>query len=341
MKRRTILLLFALVACVLMAGAYICYILFAPVFKAPQTAYVFLDRDDTADSVYVKLQEKGQASTLQGIRLMARVKNQKNTVPTGKFRIEPGSNAWTVFSTIYRGHQTPVRLTVGSPRTLEQLAASLGQQLMIDSLEILQVMQDSVRYQRMGYSHAMKACVILPNTYEVYWNISAGRLMDRFEREHRLFWNKDRLAKAQGLGLTPGEAYTLASVVDEETNKSDEKPVIAGLYLNRLHRGMLLQADPTVKYAVGDFSVRRITSDMLETDSPYNTYKYVGLPPGPVRIATLRGIDSVLNPARHNYLYMCAKEDFSGYHNFAVTHSEHIRNAKKYWRALNQRKIFK
>ena len=161
------------------------------------------------------------------------------------------------------------------------------------------------------------------------------------EKEHERFWNKDRRDKAQALGMTPIEVATLASIVEEETNASPEKPIVAGLYINRLHRGMPLQADPTVRFAVGDFERQRITHADLSINSPYNTYLHAGLPPGPIRIATPQGLDAVLNYARHNYLYMCAKEDFSGRHNFASNYAEHLRNARRYQQALNKRKIFR
>ena len=159
------------------------------------------------------------------------------------------------------------------------------------------------------------------------------------KREYNNYWNQKRISKAQAIGLTPLQVSTLASIVDEETANNAEKPVVAGLYINRLKKGMLLQADPTVKFALQDFTLKRILLKHLSIDSPYNTYKYAGLPPGPIRIPSVQGLESVLNYARHNYLYMCAKEDFSGTHNFAVTHSQHIVNAKLYQRELNRRKI--
>jgi UPF0755 protein len=163
--------------------------------------------------------------------------------------------------------------------------------------------------------------------------------MERMERENNRFWTAERKQKAEACGLTREQVATLASIVDEETANNGEKPIIAGLYLNRLHKKIPLQADPTVKFAVGDFSLRRILNIHLLTESPYNTYRHSGLPPGPIRIASIAGLDAVLNHARHNYLYMCAKEDFSGTHNFAATLSEHNRNAQRYRRALNKRGI--
>ena len=192
-----------------------------------------------------------------------------------------------------------------------------------------------------GYTKATMPCLFIPETYQVYWDISIEDFFARMKKEHNKFWNEDRRLKAKTIGMTPEEVCTLASIVEEETNNNDEKPMVAGLYINRLHTGMPLQADPTIKFALQDFSLRRITNQHLSIQSPYNTYLNTGLPPGPIRIPSPKGLDSVLNYVKHNYIYMCAKEDFSGTHNFASNYADHMVNARKYWKALNERKIFK
>ena len=222
---------------------------------------------------------------------------------------------------------------------MSRLAAILGKKLMVDSAAIAQVLTDSIYCNKLGYDVYPIPAMFVPNTYEVYWNISVDKLMERMKTEHDAFWNKSRRQKADALGLTPEEVCTVASIIDEETANTEEKPMIAGMYLNRLKEGMPLQADPTVKFAIGDFSLRRIYKNMLTTNSPYNTYKNEGLPPGPIKIASVKGIDAVLNRVPHDYLYMCAKEDFSGTHNFARTYSEHLANAARYAKALNERGI--
>jgi len=220
------------------------------------------------------------------------------------------------------------------------MAALLAPHLMIDSVAIANALKDTVLCHQLGYDTATVVALFVPNTYEVYWNISAEALLQRMKKENDAFWNaQGRKEKAAALGLTPVEVATLASIVDEETAANAEKPTIAGLYLNRLRQGMLLQADPTVKFALGDFTLRRILNRHLEVDNPYNTYLYPGLPPGPIRVPSVVGIDAVLNHQQHDYLYMCAKEDFSGTHNFAHTLQEHLRNAARYAAALNQRGI--
>ena len=212
---------------------------------------------------------------------------------------------------------------------------------MLDSIELAEFTKQTIYISRIGYTKETLPSLFLPNTYEVYWDIKPERLMIRFMEERRKFWNNERLAKAEKLGLTKEEVATLASIVDEETNNNEEKPIVAGLYLNRLKRGIPLQADPTVKYALGDPTRRRILNKDLEVESPYNTYKNTGLPPGPIRIATTQALESVLNYKKHDYLYMCAKEDFSGTHNFAKTLGEHNANARRYQQALNARNIKK
>ena len=210
---------------------------------------------------------------------------------------------------------------------------------MIDSAEIAEHLADDAFCSKYGHDTATIMALFIPDTYEVYWNISLERLMEKMQKSNQRFWNANRKQKADALGLTPVEISTMASIIDEETANNGEKPMIAGMYYNRLKINMPLQADPTIKFAHKDFALRRIYNKLLTIDSPYNTYKNAGLPPGPIKIASLAGIDAVLNLVNHNYLYMCAKEDFSGTHNFAVTYQEHLRNAARYAKALNERGI--
>ena len=206
-------------------------------------------------------------------------------------------------------------------------------------MEVAQILADSALIRRMGYDKISLPCLIVPDTYEMYWNITPEALMERLQKEHDTYWNSQRKNQAQSIGLTPEEVVTLASIVEEETANDGEKPMVAGLYMNRLHKKMLLQADPTVKFALQDAGRRRILNSDLKVDSPYNTYLYAGLPPGPIRVPSKIGIEAVLNYARHDYIFMCAKEDFSGTHNFAVTLAQHMQNARRYQAALNARNI--
>lgn len=325
------------VAC---AGTFYYYI-FYPQFHPKKTTYVYIDRDDTADSIYNKVKAQGKPGNFNGFLWMARWRDFDAHIHTGRYAIRPNENVYHVFSRFYRGYQEPTNLTISNVRTLDRLARSVGRQLMIDSAEIATVMNDSAFRQKMGYGKETMPAMFIPETYQVYWDMSADDFFLRMQKEHDKFWNRERLAKATALGMTPEEVSTLASIVEEETNNNEEKPMVAGLYINRLQKGMPLQADPTIKFALQDFGLRRITNEHLDVKSPYNTYLNAGLPPGPIRIPTPVGIDAVLNYAKHDYIYMCAKEDFSGTHNFASNYAEHMRNARKYWKALNERKIFK
>lgn len=316
------------------------YYLFAPQFYPHKTAYIYIDRDDTADSVYNKVKAQGNPKSFAGFKWMAQWKDYSRHIRTGRYAVRSGENVYHVFSRLYRGYQEPMNLTIGSVRTLDKLARSVGRQLMIDSAEIARAMNDSLFRQKLGYGKETIACLFIPETYQVYWDMSVDDFFERMQKEHRKFWNRERLDKARAIGMTPEEVCTLASIVEEETNNNPEKPMVAGLYINRLRAGMPLQADPTIKFALQDFGLRRISNAHLAVDSPYNTYLHPGLPPGPIRIPTPAGLDAVLDYTRHNYIYMCAKEDFSGTHNFASNYADHMRNARKYWKALNERKIF-
>ena len=340
--RNTLLALAAAIVLIALAGAgtgY--YLLLAPQFHPQKTQYVYIDRDDNLDSIYNKVRQTGQAGNLTGFRWMARYRDYARCIHTGRYAIHPGENVYHVFSRLYRGYQEPMNLTIGSVRTLDRLARNVGEQLMIDSAEIAAPLSDSAFIHRLGYTPETLPALFIPNTYQVYWNMSVEEFFQRMQKEHAAFWNEKRRAQAQAMHMTPEEVATLASIVEEETNNNAEKPTVAGLYINRLHANMPLQADPTIKFALQNAGIRRITNADLNIDSPYNTYLHTGLPPGPIRIPSIVGLDAVLNYTRHNYLYMCAKEDFSGTHNFASNYRDHLRNARKYWNALNRRKIYR
>lgn len=255
----------------------------------------------------------------------------------GSYVVAPGTTALQLSRMLKGGWQTPVRVTFNNARTIDDVAERVCRNIEISPDQFIEAC-DSLLPAR-GINRPNYGAMFLPDTYEMYWTASPLAVVERLLAAHDKYWSEERVAAAAALGLTPEQAATLASIVEEETAKADELPRVARLYLNRLDKGMLLQADPTVKFAVGDFTLRRILSSHLKTESPYNTYIHPGLPPGPIRIASQRGIDAVLNPADHQYLYMCAKEDFSGYHNFARTFDEHQANAARYRRALNARGI--
>lgn len=307
-------------------------------FRIEKNTYLYIDADDNTDSICHKLTTQLQASSLKGFKLLTTV-GGLDPIHPGAYRFGQSDNCLTVYRRLKSGAQTPVNLTLPSVRTVGKLLKTVSHQLMTDSSNLARLLMDSTYCAQIGYSTETLPCLFIPNTYEVYWTMTPEAFVKRMQKEHDRFWNEERKAKAQSIGLTPEEVATLASIVEEETANNAEKPMVAGLYINRLHADMPLQADPTVKFALQDFGLRRILHTHLETDSPYNTYKHTGLPPGPIRIPSIQGIESVLNYTRHNYLYMCAKEDFSGTHNFAATFSQHLANARKYQQELNRRKI--
>lgn len=258
-------------------------------------------------------------------------------VHSGAYKVSEGDKVLDVAKRLHSGRQTPVKLVFNNVRTIEDLAGRIDRQMDLTADEFLAT-TDSI-LSEMGVSRPEYAAHFLPDTYEVYWDEEPADLVNRLLNYYGKFWTPERQAKARELGLTPVEVATLASIVEEETNKKDERGMVARLYLNRLDRGMKLQADPTVKFATGDFSLRRILGSHLRIDSPYNTYRNTGLPPGPIRIPEAATIDAVLSAPEHDYIYMCAKSDFSGYHDFAVNYADHQANARKYQAALNRRGI--
>ena len=255
----------------------------------------------------------------------------------GSYLVTAGDKALTVSRSLRSGRQTPVKVTFNNVRTLDALAERVADKMEWGSDAFLAAC-DSILPSK-GFKRPQYIAAFLPDTYEFFWTSSPQQVVKRLSDIRDNFWNDERRAQASSLGLTPVGVATLASIVEEETAKSDERPVVARLYLNRLNRGMLLQADPTVKFALGDFGLKRIYNAHLNVDSPYNTYRYKGLPPGPIRLPERKTLEAVLSAPAHNYIYMCAKEDFSGYHNFASDLSSHNQNATRYHSALTQRNI--
>lgn len=342
MKKKEInkkLYLIPATACLLGVIILFVYYFFTGFATGNETKYVYIDSDDTIDSVTYKLSPLSTSHSLAALSTLLRHSGYGDDVRTGRYAINPNDGVIRVFRRLKNGQQTPMMLTIPESRTMKQLAGVLSRKLMLDSTTIASTLTDSTYCAQLGYTVQTIPAMFVPNTYEVYWNISIDKLFSRMQKEHDVFWTTDRRHMAESIGLTPNEVCTLASIIDEETANTGEKPMIAGMYLNRLKRDMPLQADPTVKFALGDFTIKRIRHGMLTTNSPYNTYKYEGLPPGPIKIASINGIDAVLHHTAHSYLYMCAKEDFSGTHNFAATYKDHLQNAARYVKALNERGI--
>ena len=252
-----------------------------------------------------------------------------------------GLNNDELINLLRSGDQTPVDVTFNNMRNIYQLAGVVSKQIEADSLSLVQTIQAASLMQTTGLDSANIKTLFIPNTYEFYWNTSADGFVKKMVDEHESFWNDSRKKKAEYLEMTPAEVVTLASIVEKETNKNDEKQAIAGVYINRINSGWRLQADPTVVYAIGDFNIRRVLNKQKNFESPYNTYMHLGLPPGPICIPSIVSVDAVLNYEDHNFMFFCARDDLSGYHVFAKTNAEHRRNAKRYQEALDERRIYK
>ena len=339
-KRRlvtAIILLF--VAICALFGGFGYYLFLYPNFAATKDTYIYIYPAKDFNDVCQQLMDSAKCLNIKSFKEVAKLLKYPGNMKTGRYAVKKGMNNYDLINNLRRGQQEPVRITFNNVRFKDELADKLSAQLMLSRQDINALLNDPSYCESIGFDTTTIKALFIPNTYEVYWNISAEKLLERMQREYNAFWTDERRKQAQQIRLSPIDVSILASIVEEESSVIDEYPVIAGLYINRLHRGMPLQADPTVKYAIGDFSIQRILFEHLKVDSPYNTYLYSGLPPGPLRIPSPKTMDAVLNYTRHNYLYMCAKEDFSGRQNFAVTLAEHNRNAERYQAELNRRGI--
>jgi UPF0755 protein len=271
---------------------------------------------------------------------VAKILGYQDAVKPGLYQIEPRMNNFNIVRKLKSGAQTPVKLTFNNIRTTDELLEKITKNLQMTSDEFGALILNREFIEKYGFEPHNIIAMFIPNTYEVWWTTSPEQLFDKLHQEYVKFWNEDRLQKADGLQMTPLQVATLASIVQAETQKADERPKVAGVYLNRLKINMPLQADPTLVFAVGDFSIKRVLNIHKAIESPYNTYKNTGLPLGPINMPEISAIDAVLNFESHQYLYFCAKADFSGYHVFSKNFDEHLKNAQTYQRALNASKIF-
>jgi UPF0755 protein len=327
------------VVLLLAAGFWAYRMVLASNFSIKETTYVYVDSQKNFNDLCNQLKDSASCKSLASFKQLAYLIGYPDKMKTGRYAIEPGTGNLRLLKNLIGGLQSPIRITFNNIRLRTDLAQRLDDQLMVTKDELLTRFADSAYCAELGFTTETIQCMFIPNTYELYWDITPNNFMKRMQKEYKAFWTADRLAKAAKIGITPVQVSVLASIVEEETAKADEMGMVAGLYLNRLQINMPLQADPTVKYAVGDVTLKRIMFEHLQVESPYNTYKHTGLPPGPIRVPSIKGINAVLNHDQHNYIYMCAKEDFSGRHNFASTLAEHAKNANRYRAELNRRQI--
>ncbi len=343
MRRKALLYISIAVILVLFSGILLFYRIFYGMTINPGEKRVILYIPDNSyykevlDTLYRRL-EIDHPKTFEWL---AEKKHYPGMVKPGRYVIDHEMTYTALINLLRSGRQSPVNVTFNNIRTLNELAGKIGKQISADSLGIIGYLSEPDNFTKDGFTRENLISLFIPNTYQFFWNTSAKGFYSRMLKEYNKFWNDDRKAKARAENLTQVQVAILASIIDDEVSKSDEKPRIAGVYLNRLRRGMPLQACPTIKFALNDWTITRVLKAYLQVESPYNTYRHTGFPPGPIGCPTIEGLDAVLNAEKHDYLYFAAKADFSGYHNFSRTLSEHNRYAAEYQRELNRRKIYR
>lgn len=300
-----------------------------------QDKILIIPPDTDYEKLVPYLQKEEYISDLMSFRFVSKVLKYNQKIKAGRYLVKANDNNLNFVRMLRAGNQYPVKVTFNNVRLKRDLAGKITRNLLLDSAEFLQKINQPDFVANYGFDTTSIVSMFLPNTYQMYWTTSVEELFEKMSKEHQKFWNKKRLDKAQEIGLEPLKISVLASIVEAETKKKDEAARVAGVYINRLRTGELLRADPTVIFAIGDFSIKRLLFKHLEFDSPYNTYKYAGLPPGLICLPSIHSLDAVLNYEKHDFIFFCAKEDFSGYHNFAVSYNEHLQNAKRYQAALD------
>ncbi|WP_297691035.1 endolytic transglycosylase MltG [uncultured Eudoraea sp.] len=331
----------------LIAGGAFAYLIYNALFT-PNTAfnnkeaYIYVPTGSSYDEL--KNLIAPLLSDMGTFEAVAKQKKYIDYIKPGKYILKKGMNNNEIINTL-RSNNVPVNVSFNNQETFEKLAGRISSQIEADSISLVKAFADSVFLQENGFTADTSLSFFIPNSYEFFWNTSASEFRDRMLKEYIRFWNDDRIKKAEMLNLTQIQVISLASIVQKETAKVNERPRVAGLYLNRLNKNMLLQADPTVIYALKreldnfDTIIKRVLYKDLELNSPYNTYKYAGVPPGPITMPDISSIDAVLNPEKHEYYYMVADVEDFGYHKFAKNLSQHNRNKTQYIRWINEQKI--
>ncbi|RLD45527.1 MAG: endolytic transglycosylase MltG [Bacteroidetes bacterium] len=340
------ILIWLLVVLIVVAGgaAYYLYrVIFDPNTWTPEgkTVSITIPTASNFEDVKQILYQNGLIIHRKNFEWLAQKKKYPKMVMPGMYQIRNGMSSNELINLLRSGEQTPVNVTFNNIRDIYQLAGVIGKQIEADSASIANLLSDTTYIRAMGVKPATVTIIFIPDTYEFYWNTTAEGFIERMYKEYLKFWNGSRSNLAADMDLRVDEVVTMASIVEKETNKNDERAAIAGVYYNRLESGWRLQADPTLVYALGDFNITRVLNEHKKIDSPYNTYAHLGLPPGPICIPSIASIDAVLNYRKADYMFFCAKDDMSGYHVFAKSNRGHSQNAKKYREALNRMKIYK
>lgn len=340
MKKRSITLLFSLIVVGL---AIIAGLLFSPAAKTSgRSSYIFIPTGDVQfEKVKQTIKDSAFISNMKVFTWWAEFNGLRDKLKAGRYEIKDGQSIFDIVRMLKNGRQAPVKLIITKWRTKEQFASFLGKKMEADSASFLSFMQNSDSAKKFGLDTNNFLTTILPNTYEVLWNNSPSSVFQKLNASYQKFWNEERRKLASTKGLDPQKIYILASIVEEETNAENEKGKVASVYINRYKKGMRLQADPTVKFALGDFSLKRIYEKHLVVNSPYNTYRNTGLPPGPICIPSMQTLEAVLKAPETNYLYFVAKSDFSGQHEFSETYEQHLIYAKAFQKAQDEQQKIK
>jgi UPF0755 protein len=303
--------------------------------------FVYIPTGSDFTDVAAILKTKKLIDNVNDFTWLAKQMKYVNHIKPGKYKLHNGMSNKEIIEMLRAGRQESVKLSINNIRKLDGLALLVSSKLEADSNSIVKLFNDSNYLSQHGFNNYNAISVIIPNTYEFYWNTNAEEFFERMLKEYKKFWTDNRLKMASDLGLDPKQVSVVASIVEKETRQQDEKPILAGIYLNRLEQGWKLEADPTLIYAANDFTIKRVLNVHKQINSPYNTYLNFGLPPGPICTPSIESIDAVLNRKKSNYMFFCAREDFSGYHNYASTYREHMQNARLFQAALNRRGIMK
>ena len=342
MSKKKILIPLIIFSTILTTGSVYTYqMLYSPNFLInADDKFIIIEENTDFNELIKKLEDDTLINDILSFSFLSKLMEYQENIKIGAYKVKMNMSNYEMITMLRSGNQTPIKLTFTYARKIEDLAEKITTKLKMSKDDLLNYLNENINNYS-GFKKTDIISIFLPDTYEVYWNISPEKLTNKMYSEYKKFWNEERLSKLDKINLNKKEAIVLASIVASESRMLDEADRIAGLYINRLNRNMRLQADPTLIFAANDFTIRRVLNKHKKIKSPYNTYIHRGLPPGPIRLASKKYIDAVLNYEKHNYIYMCAKEDFSGYHAFATNLSDHNRNAKKFQIALNMRKIYR
>lgn len=342
MSKKKILIPLIIFSTILTTGSVYTYqMLYSPNFLInADDKFIIIEENTDFNELIKKLEDDTLINDILSFSFLSKLMEYQENIKIGAYKVKMNMSNYEMITMLRSGNQTPIKLTFTYARKIEDLAEKITTKLKMSKDDLLNYLNENINNYS-GFKKTDIISIFLPDTYEVYWNISPEKLTNKMYSEYKKFWNEERLSKLDKINLNQKEAIVLASIVASESRMLDEADRIAGLYINRLNRNMRLQADPTLIFAANDFTIRRVLNKHKKIKSPYNTYIHRGLPPGPIRLASKKYIDAVLNYEKHNYIYMCAKEDFSGYHAFATNLSDHNRNARKFQIALNNRKIYR